>query len=181
MLGLGLCLLNWELSFKDRYELADNNDLEEFSGEMTRNFLESVIMATSFLAIFALFLREFCAAVWFEYRSPLQFSRHLEKFARTDRGELDNESFCKSETYKHFCTMFKSRSLWVDLFILMLMPYPTMNVYVPSSFYTTTINWVDNSGVYAAHTHKYQTLYFTSDLMLALMFSRLLIFYGALV
>lgn len=77
--------------------------------------------------------------------------------------------------------MLQSKTLWIDLVILLLIPYPTMNNYVPAFFFTMTNNWVDNSGAYPAHSHQYITNYLTSDLMVTLMFSRFLIMGSAMI
>lgn len=49
---------------------------------------------------------------------------------------------------------------WVEALVLLLIPYPTGDggVFKPS-FTMTTINWVDNGGVYNAHSHEYETPY----------------------
>ena len=69
--------------------------------------------------------------------------------------------------------IFFSREFWFELLILMLMPYPTMNNIVGEIQKLGTINWVDNSGQFPAHSHQYATEYYTADVMLSLMFLRL--------
>lgn len=102
ILGLGLSLLNWELSFKERY----SNNVDINAAAVTRNFLTGLVLLTTLLAFFALFLRDFCAIVWYEYRSPHQFYEHLEKSEKIRKGEIDDSNFMSTETLKHLKLVF---------------------------------------------------------------------------
>jgi hypothetical protein len=52
-------------------------------------------------------------------------------------------------------------SFWGEVFLLLLMPYPVDNHFIPYSFTISTSNWVDNSGKFPAHSHDYSTPYLT--------------------
>jgi hypothetical protein len=68
--------------------------------------------------------------------------------------------------------VLKNKTFWGEVFLLLLMPYPSSNTIIPYSFNMGTFNWVDNSGAFPAHSHIYQTNYYISDIMLVLMFCR---------
>lgn len=60
------------------------------------------------------------------------------------------------------------------------MPYPGLMKFLPRTFVIITNNWIDFTGEYPAHAHEFRTEYFTTDLLLTLMFLRVYILFGAL-
>jgi hypothetical protein len=66
MLGLGLAITNWELSFEQR----------EVDGQLVKpqtNILDIIVLVTTLLSILTVFIKEYCAVVWYDYRNPLAF------------------------------------------------------------------------------------------------------------
>lgn len=64
LLGLTLAIYNWELNFESRREIS----FEELAAEQSTNFLEGVVLLTSLLAIIAMLVKEYCNAMWYEYK-----------------------------------------------------------------------------------------------------------------
>lgn len=92
-LGLILAMVNWEVNFHNRIQTS----IEEVANAQSRNFLEGIVLLTSILALIALIVKEHCAAVWFEYRSPLAFSVHLIAQERIEKGKKEEYFWLSNE------------------------------------------------------------------------------------
>ena len=71
--------------------------------------------------------------------------------------------------------MVKQYTMWVEIFIMAICPYPikTDGVFLMTKVVTIpSINWIDNSGLFPEQSHAYETPYFVSDFFLAFMFLR---------
>ena len=63
--------------------------------------------------------------------------------------------------------------LWIELIILLLIPYPNSHKYMPLSFTMQTINFVDPGGsLFPPGSLKLETEYLPSDVMFSLMLFR---------
>jgi len=64
LLGLTLAIYNWEVNFDSRRETS----VEVLAKEQSTDFLEGIVLLTSLLAIVAMLVKEYCNAMWFEYK-----------------------------------------------------------------------------------------------------------------
>jgi hypothetical protein len=76
-----------------------------------------------------------------------------------------------------FASVLKDTRFWLEVFFLLLIPYPNRDFALERvgdrTFTMTAINWVDNTGVNTPHTYEYQVTYMKSDIMTVASFIRI--------
>lgn len=85
-------------------------------------------------------------------------------------------------TAGNFTSVMKDPRFWIEVVLLLLIPYPAnlAKKGTVATFTTNAINWVDNSGSFDGHTHEYVVTYMQSDIWTCLTFLRIYFIFEAI-
>lgn len=84
-MGLVLAMLAWEFNFDKRYD-ADGKVVSH--GD---TYMQTLVLATTLLAVISLVIKEYCASEWMVYRNPFEFSSQIMNELEYQAGNIDFE------------------------------------------------------------------------------------------
>ena len=123
-------------------------------------------------------MKHYCATVWINFKNPGEFVKQV-MLSQAALG-IPNGVKADNQTLRIW-RVLATPSFWGEVLLLLLIPYPVDNYYIPYSFTIQTTNWNDDSGQFRKNSHHYSTPYLTSDIMLSLMLFRFYFIVQALV
>lgn len=175
MIGLFLAVIQWETQFNNRG--VDGRDISSVGF-----FDDFVVLVVSVMGVFAILLKYYFESIWQNYKNPVAFYKNMVQ-RQVEAGMIDEEDLTDNfKISRPGVWMVKQANMWLELLLMMIIPIPVSSGFFAQRVVTIeAINWVDNSGEYDSQSHKYDTPYFMTDFILAIMFLRFYFFALAMI
>lgn len=173
--GLFMDVIHWETAFGER-------GIDGRTFVSTTFVTDLIVFGISFMGCIAIIVKFYFQCIWNNYKDPVAFYKMLVK-KQVAEGLINQEDLTENfKTERPASWIVRQKLFWIELLLMLIAPMP-FQIFSDKAtvFEIPSINWVDNSGTYAAQSHQYQTPYYVFDIFLAAMFCRAYFFCYAVI
>ena len=117
LVGLFLSIIKWESQFSDRSVDGSKLLKDEF-------FTDIIVFIASFMGGIAILIKYYFESIWQNYKNPMAFYKTIVQ-SQVEAGIVNEEDLTENfKLEKPWCWMLKQYTLWIELFLMLVVPLP---------------------------------------------------------